>query len=311
MAESMLLLAFCLLLVAAAIIAGERDKAAKAIEELTAAHHQISALESLVSNSRKDIQELNEQVTELARKLALARGSVKDLKQLEKEWRELVQARDTLRFYEEQELSPTEIAELKQTIQTIQAAGFSTENNLALDRRLQQLLELENKRENARPHEWPPIINLSEAGGYFFRSGSAELTGAFADKLRGSIANEIAENLQRYQVDVIEVIGHTDEQPISRASSNLDQEIIDVVEGEKPVTEIIPADNAGLGMARALAVVNVLKRNNKLEGTTILPMSGAQLVLPGDLLTTGQAGDVESRRRIEIRIRRRNDASAQ
>ncbi|APO72198.1 hypothetical protein IE4872_PD01677 (plasmid) [Rhizobium gallicum] len=69
---------------------------------------------------------------------------------------------------------------------------------------------------------------------------------------------------------------------------------------------MLPADNAGLGLARALAVAIELKADKKLEGATILPMSAAQLVLPGDTLTRGQAGNVESRRRIEIRIRRRN-----
>lgn len=64
-------------------------------------------------------------------------------------------------------------------------------------------------------------------------------------------------------------------------------------------------------MARALAIVNVLKNSGKLKGAAILPMSDAQLVLPGDLLTTGQAGDVESRRRIEISIGRRNETSVQ
>jgi len=41
---------------------------------------------------------------------------------------------------------------------------------------------------------------------------------------------------------------------------------------------------------------------------TVLPMSAAQLVIPGDTLTSGQAGDVKERRRIEIRIRRRAES---
>lgn len=158
-----------------------------------------------------------------------------------------------------------------------------------------------------KPHEWPPIINLSEAGGYFFKSGSAELTEAFESKLRGSIAAQIAQNLEQYEVDVVEVIGHTDEQPVSRIGSNLDEAIIDAVAGKKPITSIASADNAGLGMARALAVVNVLRSDERLADVTILPLSGAQLILPGDKLTKGQPGNVEARRRIEIRIRRRND----
>ena len=66
-----------------------------------------------------------------------------------------------------------------------------------------------------------------------------------------------------------------------------------------------PADNAGLGLARAISVANVLRGNPALSGITVLPLSAAQLILPGDTLTVGQAGNVETRRRIEIRIRRR------
>lgn len=72
-----------------------------------------------------------------------------------------------------------------------------------------------------------------------------------------------------------------------------------------PITSLESADNAGLGLARAIAVANILKANPKLTQATVLPMSAAQLILPGDIVTAGQAGNVEARRRIEIRIRRR------
>jgi hypothetical protein len=130
------------------------------------------------------------------------------------------------------------------------------------------------------------------------------LTTAFRSTLSTSISDQIAENLAAYDVDIIEVIGHADEQPMSREGSNLDKTIADVLADRKPVTAIIPADNAGLGLARAVA--NILRADEKLKNATVIPLSAAQLVLPGDKLTTGQAGDVESRRRIKIRIRRRS-----
>lgn len=126
-----------------------------------------------------------------------------------------------------------------------------------------------------------------------------------SEKLGTSISNQIADNLSRYQVDVIEVIGHTDEQPLAPTSSNLDKTLIDVLDSKPPIIAFEPADNAGLGLARAIAVANILKANPKLSQTTVLPMSAAQLILPGDTVTAGQAGNVEARRRIEIRIRRR------
>ena len=104
----------------------------------------------------------------------------------------------------------------------------------------------------------------------------------------------------------MEVIGHTDEQPLSRSNSNMDKNSINVLASKAAVSTLVPADNAGLGLARAISVANVLKANAALEGITVLPLSAAQLILPGDMLTLGEAGDVETRRRIEIRIRRRD-----
>ncbi|WP_112437316.1 hypothetical protein [Rhizobium sp.] len=54
------------------------------------------------------------------------------------------------------------------------------------------------------------------------------------------------------------------------------------------------------------ADANILKTNAALSGITVLPLSGAKLILPGDMVTTGEQGAVETRRRIEIRIRRRD-----
>ncbi len=65
------------------------------------------------------------------------------------------------------------------------------------------------------------------------------------------------------------------------------------MDGKLPISAVEPADNAGLGLARAIAVANVLKANPKLKNVTILPMSAAQLILPGDTITAGQAGAVD------------------
>jgi hypothetical protein len=69
---------------------------------------------------------------------------------------------------------------------------------------------------------------------------------------------------------------------------------------------LIPADNAGLGLARATAVVRVLMLDERLKGYTLLPLSGGQLIGVDDRLTKGGGGDERERRRIEIRVRRAN-----
>ncbi len=314
MAESLLLVVFCLLLVTAAIISKERQRATEAEQRANRAEQQ-----ALVEGN--DAERLKKQVEEMRLQLAAAGRD-----QTDDEWRELVLAKKAVeelavKFSDD---NPEEIVrkvtDMLEDYRELQAANLAQKRieeehlkALAEIGRLRQELdakakELASIETPSKPHEWPPIITLSEANNNYFRSGSAELTAAFAIKLNSSIADQIASNLQAYGADIVEVIGHTDEQPISRAGSNMDKNAIDVLLAHKNVTSLEPADNAGLGLARAISVANVLKSNKSLEGITVLPLSAAQLILPGDTLTSGEAGDVETRRRIEIRIRRRDVA---
>ena len=98
-------------------------------------------------------------------------------------------------------------------------------------------------------HVWPPIINLSEAGGYYFASRSAELRPDFEAVLRTAVTDKLLDIGASFQVDVIEVIGHTDERPVNGGLSNLDRELGSVTWGANGVG-VQPADNAGLGLAR-------------------------------------------------------------
>lgn len=158
----------------------------------------------------------------------------------------------------------------------------------------------------AKPHDWPPIISLSELDGYNFDTGSAELSDPFKTKLR-DLSKTIAGIATSYGVDVIEVIGHTDEQAMAGEFSNMDKGLQPVLSGKVEIGSLHPADNAGLGLARAISVTSILSDMPELKGFTILPMSGGQLILPGDHLTDGaQMGDVRARRRIEIRVRQRS-----
>ncbi|KRB56194.1 hypothetical protein ASE04_29015 [Rhizobium sp. Root708] len=285
MAESMLLLVFCLLLVAAAMITAERKQRMEAEQRLVQLEQQN--------------KELSAQLVDTQSKLG-SQMSPADRAKFESDWRELVSARqiiDRLKMYD---ASPADLEKLAAVAKVL------AKNNIPLDRAPSQLEKM--LQGDIKPHEWPPIINLSEAGGYYFTSGSAALTQEFEGKLETSIAEQIADNLERYKVDVVEVIGHTDEQRVARSTSNLDDASIGVIEGKLPIDALQPADNAGLGLARAIAVANILKANANLKGVTVLPMSAAQLVVPGDKLTAGQAGDVQERRRIEIRIRRRAES---
>lgn len=239
---------------------------------------------------------------EVARKLRERQVSLEDFDMLTHAAQEL----------RKQELTAEDVAKLGSAIRVLKDEVVDATSEATPEEQLTELVRKARQAQgNSKPHEWPPIINLSETNGYFFRSGSAELSPGFLAALQGKLAGQIADIAARYDVNVVEVIGHTDEQKISSIVSNLDSELAAVLAGKTPVKSLRPADNAGLGLARAIAVAEALKGAPGLQELTVLPMSGAQLILPDDTLTDGaQAGDVASRRRIEIRVRKRNDLGA-
>jgi flagellar motor protein MotB len=158
--------------------------------------------------------------------------------------------------------------------------------------------------QRGREGEWPPFFSLSEAGGYYFESGKATLRPQFERSLRRSIIPMLANSIRDYDVDVIEVIGHTDEVPMV-GESNLDSSLIAASMSRLKVADLRSTDNAGLAMARAVAVVRVLRSDPRLADVAILPLSGAQMIVPVDRMADGRSSrDDQSRRRIEIRLRK-------
>ena len=158
-------------------------------------------------------------------------------------------------------------------------------------------------------HNWPPIISLSEAEGYYFAKGKAGLASDFQRKLQEQIVPSLVQLARRYRCDVIEVTGHTDEQTIAARNSNLDQELLPALRGTTKISTLVPSDNAGLGLARAVAVARLLMGDQRLEAFRVLPMSAGQLIDVDERVTVGVVGDVKQRRRIEIRLRRSNQGT--
>lgn len=354
MAESMLLLVFCLLLAAGAMLAKERRLANEAIADRDDLKEQTEMLEAQLDQLQKKLKK-NEQ------DLIFLQEKVKDIPSFEAptvdEWRELEIAREQIKKLEEAEIELAEILENVDVVKTVLEEKMTVEdintmtesvaklktikedNSVPTEEELDAIAKvsktlIEHTKDTVvtltdaldelirkaalavesdgpdKPHEWPPIINLSETDRYFFESGSAQLNPDFEELLISKIAPQIADTATKYEVDIIEVIGHTDEQRMGRKQSNLDEEIQNVLSGKAEAAKLQAADNAGLGLSRAIAVSEVLKRGGNLKQFTILPMSGAQLIMPGDNLADGsQSGDVPSRRRIEIRVRKRNDVS--
>ena len=156
-------------------------------------------------------------------------------------------------------------------------------------------------------NNWPPIISLPEAENYSFKLGSAQLTESFKGQLSNEIVNQILRTLSEYDADLIEVIGHTDLQPMSMARvTNLDKSALEYFETPDKVL-LRARDNAGLGYARALSVTKHLLQTPELKDYTILPYSAAQMVTPNHTITTkNDKFDSSQLRRIEIRVRRQN-----
>ncbi|WP_421761508.1 hypothetical protein [Devosia sp.] len=156
-------------------------------------------------------------------------------------------------------------------------------------------------------NRWPPIISL-DGNKYRFKTGSAEITPDFESYLVEDAAAKIAALLRQYDADVIEIVGHTDEQviePREQKESNLDRVALPALNGETD-QELIPVDNAGLGLARAIEVARVLRNQPELKGMKVVPLSAGQLLRKGDLLSPGGGAALNDpdRRRIEIRVRR-------
>lgn len=156
------------------------------------------------------------------------------------------------------------------------------------------------------PTEQPPIVTLADEQGFKFPTGSAVIGPEFGARLGRDVAPEIKSLSDRYQAPIIEVIGHTDEVPLSgRTRGNLDGSLVPLLAGRR-AAEPVSGDNVGLGMARAVAVARALRRAGLGARYVIIPLSAGPFVKPGDLVTDGVgAGDDQERRRIELRLRRR------
>lgn len=196
----------------------------------------------------------------------------------------------------------------------IQKSNFFSNAEIAANNTEEELIKLiadASKANETTPptdegNNWPPIISLSEALDYSFNVGSATLAPQFQTALTGTIADDILKILQDYDADVIEVIGHTDTQPMrDDRITNLDDNSVNFLNSKRNVT-LRAKDNAGLGYARALSVTKELMKVPSLRDYTILPYSAAQMITPDEELQTGSSEfDAKQLRRIEIRVRRK------
>jgi flagellar motor protein MotB len=318
MAEIMILLIFCLLITTAAVLKKEQSKRQEAEEQT-----RVERVDSMADRNLVMAIKQNPELYELLR--SEVAGSISS-NAVDEFWRELVESRNAMAELKKIGLSEKDIGDRLTEQQQLHAKGVNADKALrdadivsAIEKVMpeaglpstppQDIADAISRGiygSGQSGHQWPPIISLSEAGGYFFEKGSAELSLPFREKLTTSTPEQIAALIKQYDVDVIEVVGHTDEQPVGIRQSNLDRDLVPVLKNYANVASLVPADNAGLGLARAVSVVSVLNRSPLLSGYKLIPLSGAQLVNTDETLAIDGvfSGDIRERRRIEIRLRK-------
>ncbi len=159
---------------------------------------------------------------------------------------------------------------------------------------------------------WPPYLELADNDGYRFDRNSAILSPQFARQLIKDAIVKLDTLLKEYgdQVTAIEVIGHTDQERVGEPrSSNLDTGLLAVLQDRGVVGSLIPQDNAGLGLARAVSVADFIRRNSPTARKfDILPYSAAHLITNQNKVTNSPSirDSDRTRRRIEIRLRGRS-----
>ena len=317
MAEIMILLIFCLLITMATFLKREQTKREEAEQQV-----RVERVSSMADRNLVTAIKQNPELYERLRSEVVTSSSVKAVDEF---WRELVESRNAMADLKQGGLSEKNIRDRLADMELLKSRGISLDKALRdadIVGSIEKVMPAAGQSStppqmiadavsrglsgNQAGHQWPPIIRLSEADGNFFRTGSAELSPEFRERLLVSTPEQIVALIKKYDVDVIEVVGHTDEQPVGLRQSNLDRDLVPVLRNYASIASLVPADNAGLGLARAVSVVSVLSRSPLLSGYRLIPMSGAQLINTDETLAIAGSfsGDVRERRRIEIRLRK-------
>ncbi len=157
--------------------------------------------------------------------------------------------------------------------------------------------------------ETPPILLIKDEN-YRFDPGSAGIPPAMLNYITNKLVPDIEKTTKKFTINTVEIIGHTDEQPIGSVPSNLDKNLEAAASSQGSVSTLKAGSNADLGLMRSLAVVKELltiqKQQGKMPKIKFRAYSAAQLILPnGQFAPIPQERQSEAtRRRIEIRFTR-------
>jgi outer membrane protein OmpA-like peptidoglycan-associated protein len=155
----------------------------------------------------------------------------------------------------------------------------------------------------------PPILLIKDENSRF-DLGSAVIPPTMLNYIKNKLVPDIESTTKSYNINTVEIIGHTDEQPIGIINSNLDNNLEVAASQGGSVSRLKAGSNADLGLMRSLAVVKELlkiQQQNKMPGIQFRAYSAAQLILPnGEFAPIPQQKrqSEPNRRRIEIRFTR-------
>ncbi len=180
-----------------------------------------------------------------------------------------------------------QLAELEKRARGLQDVAKERIELLAEVKRLREAIALH------AVHNEPPNIVLADSENYTFPSGSAVVGHLFAEKFIESEMPSVVQALNSpSNVEVVEIIGHTDFQAVSSNRSNLDEMLPNVFDGSSNPEELRIASNCELGLARAIAVKHLLEQcfeKLRLEGNADLTPKGRERLSKIDVKTYSAA----------------------
>ena len=162
---------------------------------------------------------------------------------------------------------------------------------------------------NNATNQKPPLIKLTEAQSFRFDTGSYKLSPEFKNRLN-RVTTNMVDDIIKYRIDTIEVIGHTDGQP-SPGISNLDIKLQKQFEDDGELIDgLLTGSNVDLGLLRALSVAAFLRKKLRQKDVvmpSILAYSASSLIDSSGKYKPADPAPQSQRRRIEIRFTRNQD----
>lgn len=156
----------------------------------------------------------------------------------------------------------------------------------------------------------PPIITMKDADGFHFPLSSSDIPADFYSKIVGEIIPQIIKASEDHHLNLVWVMGHTDEVPLhSTEPSTLDGRLLAFLHNQPLLGPLRAVDDTGLAMLRAAAVARVLMLDPRIQAAhlIVIPLSAGQVMQPNGTLSPGGGWDDDSRRRIEIYLRKQGE----